>query len=135
MQKLLLFCTISFLAMSCTKEPWQIEMESRLDSMIVLAKSHEQVIASTDAGQVATAAEVLGTHQIFFLEQLGEMARLNVPKSMYTGPLESMKNCAKYLNRVRTAKDLNPEINRIRLLNLRHDVLKDNDDSSTAIGY
>ena len=78
MQKLLLFCTISFFAMSCTKEPWQIEMESRLDSMIVLAKSHEQVIASTDAGQVATAAEVLGTHQIFFLEQLGEMARLNV---------------------------------------------------------
>ena len=74
MQKLLLFCTISFLAMSCTKEPWQIEMGSRLDSMIVLAKSHEQVISSTDAEQVAAAADVFGAHQIFFLEQLDEMA-------------------------------------------------------------
>ena len=135
MQKLLLFCTLSLFVISCTKEPWQIEMGSRLDSMIVLAKSHEQVIASTDAEQVAAASDVLGAHQIFFLEQLDEMARLNVPKSMYTGPLETMKNCTKYLNRVRTAKDLNPEKHRERLSNLRHDVLKGHLDSSTAIGY
>jgi hypothetical protein len=135
MQKLLLFCTLSLFVISCTKEPWQIEMGSRLDSMIVLAKSHEQVIASTDAEQVAAASDVLGAHQIFFLEQLDEMARLNVSKSMYTGPLETMKNCTKYLNRVRTAKDLNPEKHRERLSNLRHDVLKGHLDSSTAIGY
>jgi endonuclease III-like uncharacterized protein len=54
---------------------------------------------------------------------------------MYTGPLETMKNCTKYLNRVRTAKDLNPEKHRERLSNLRHDVLKGHLDSSTAIGY
>ena len=135
MQKLLLFCMLSLFVISCTKEPWQIEMGSRLDSMIVLAKSHEQVIASTDAEQVAAASDVLGAHQIFFLEQLDEMARLNVPKSMYTGPLETMKNCTKYLNRVRTAKDLNPEKHRERLSNLRHDVLKGHLDSITAIGY
>lgn len=135
MQKLLLFCTLSLFVISCTKEPWQIEMGGRLDSMIVLAKSHEQVIASTDAEQVAAASDVLGAHQIFFLEQLDEMARLNVSKSMYTGPLETMKNCTKYLNRVRTAKDLNPEKHRERLSNLRHDVLKGHLDSTTAIGY
>jgi hypothetical protein len=135
MQKLLLFCTLSLFVISCTKEPWQIEMGGRLDSMIVLAKSHEQVIASTDAEQVAAASDVLGAHQIFFLEQLDEMARLNVPKSMYTGPLETMKNCTKYLNRVRTAKDLNPEKHRERLSNLRHDVLKGHLDSTTAIGH
>ena len=135
MQKLLLFCMLSLFVISCTKEPWQIEMGGRLDSMIVLAKSHEQVIASTDAEQVAAASDVLGAHQIFFLEQLDEMARLNVPKSMYTGPLETMKNCTKYLNRVRTAKDLNPEKHRERLSNLRHDVLKGHLDSTTAIGY
>jgi hypothetical protein len=135
MQKLLLFCMLSLFVISCTKEPWQIEMGSRLDSMIVLAKSHEQVIASTDAEQVAAASDVFGAHQIFFLEQLDEMARLNVPKSMYTGPLETMKNCTKYLNRVRTAKDLNPEKHRERLSNLRHDVLKGHLDSTTAIGY
>ena len=135
MQKLLLFCTLNLFVISCTKEPWQIEMGGRLDSMIVLAKSHEQVIASTDAEQVAAASDVLGAHQIFFLEQLDEMARLNVPKSMYTGPLETMKNCTKYLNRVRTAKDLNPEKHRERLSNLRHDVLKGHLDSTTAIGY
>ena len=135
MQKLLLFCTLSLFVISCTKEPWQIEMGSRLDSMIVLAKSHEQVIASTDAEQVAAASDVLGAHQIFFLEQLDEMARLNVSKSMYTGPLETMKNCTKYLNRVRTAKDLTPEKNRLRLSNLRHDVLKGHLDSTTAIAY
>ena len=135
MQKLLLFCTLSLFVISCTKEPWQIEMGSRLDSMIVLAKSHEQVITSTDVEQVAAASDVLGAHQIFFLEQLDEMARLKVPKSVYTGPLESMKNCAKYLSRVRTSKDLNPEKNRERLSNLRHDVLKGHLDSTTAIGY
>ena len=135
MQKLLLFCTLSLFVISCTKEPWQIEMGGRLDSMIVLVKSHEQVIASTDAEQVAAASDVLGAHQIFFLEQLDEMARLNVSKSMYTGPLETMKNCTKYLNRVRTAKDLNPEKHRERLSNLRHDVLKGHLDSTTAIGY
>ena len=135
MQKLLLFCMLSLFVISCTKEPWQIEMGGRLDSMIVLAKSHQQVIASTDAEQVAAASDVLGAHQIFFLEQLDEMARLNVPKSMYTGPLETMKNCTKYLNRVRTAKDLNPEKHRERLSNLRHDVLKGHLDSTTAIGY
>ena len=44
--------------MSCTQEPWKIEMGSRLDSMIVLAKSHEQVIASTAVEQVAAASDV-----------------------------------------------------------------------------
>ncbi len=135
MRKLLLFCTLSLFVISCAKEPWQIEMGSRLDSMIVLAKSHEKVISSTDKEQVAKAAEVLGTHQIFFLEQLDEMARLNVPKRMYTGPLETMKNCAKYLNRVQTAKDLRPEKNRERLSYLRHDVLNGHLDSTTAIQY
>jgi hypothetical protein len=46
-----------------------------------------------------------------------------------------MKNCTKYLNRVRTAKDLTPEKNRLRLSNLRHDVLKGHLDSTTAIAY
>lgn len=135
MRKLLVFCLLSLFVMSCAKEPWQIEMGRRLDSMVVLTESHERVIASTDAEQVAAAAAVLGAHQIFFLEQLDEMARLEVPKSMYTGPLETMKNCSKYLNRVLTARDLNPEKNHIRLSNLRHDVLKDHLDSTTAIQY
>ena len=121
--------------MSGTEEPGQSEMGSRLESSMVLAKSHEQGIASTDCEQVVAASDVWGANQIFCLAQLEEIARLKVPKSVYTGPLESMKNCAKYLNRVRTSKDLNPEKNRERLSNLRHDVLKGHLDSTTAIGY
>ncbi|MBL6683169.1 MAG: hypothetical protein K0U22_05905 [Bacteroidetes bacterium] len=135
MRPILLYCTIGLFAMSCAKEPWQIEMGSRLDSMVVLAKSHEQVMASTNLEQVGNSADVLGAYQIFFFEQLDEMTRLNVPKAIYTGPLETMKNCTKYLNRVRTAKDLTPEKNRLRLSNLRHDVLKGHLDSTTAIAY
>ena len=58
MRPILLYCTIGLFAMSCAKEPWQIEMGSRLDSMVVLAKSHEQVMASTNLEQVGNSADV-----------------------------------------------------------------------------
>ena len=121
----------------CTQDPWVPVMTNKLDSMITLSRSHESVIASIDKDRVATAFEVLGAYEVFFNENLDEMQRLEVDKSMYTGPLYEMANCVKYLGRVNGSYSdgLDPEFTTMQLKHLSVDVAAGTLDSAEATPY
>lgn len=121
----------------CTQDPWVPVMTNKLDSMITLSKSHESVIASIDKDRVATAFEVLGAYEVFFNENLDEMQRLEVDKSMYTGPLYRMTNCVKYLGRVdgSFSAEVDPLKNTVQLEHLLADVRSSILDSADAVNY
>ena len=135
----LLFLALLFLGItSCSQqEPWQVEMVSRLDSMVVLSESHEAVISSVDSARVAEAYLEMGDLQVFFLAQVDEMMELGVPKKMFTGPLFQMDECVKYYGRVvgSYTNELDPKYNSTQLSNLRATVEKGSLDSVTAVKY
>jgi hypothetical protein len=122
---------------SCQKQAWQMEMGQKLDSMITLSESHEQVIASTDMDQVQEAFETLGAFEVFFTDHLDDMEVLQVDRSMYTGPLYDMANCVKYLGRVNGSysNGLDPEFTTMQLRHLSFDVAAGTIDSAEASPY
>ena len=122
---------------SCSQAPWVPEMAEDLDSMITLSKSHEAVIASTDKARVSEAYKVLGGYEVFFTENLAEMEALKVDKSMYTGPLYRMTNCAKYLGRVEGSfsAEIDPVANTAQLTHLLSDLRSNALDSAAAVTY
>ena len=73
--------------------------DGMLDSMVVLSKSHESVIASVDSTKVQQAYLEMGDFKLF-LANVDEMMEMGVPKIMFTGPLYKMENCVKYYGRV-----------------------------------
>jgi hypothetical protein len=114
-----------------------MEMGQKLDSMITLSESHEQVIASTDMDQVQEAFETLGAFEVFFTDHLDDMEVLQVDRSMYTGPLYDMANCVKYLGRVNGSysNGLDPEFTTMQLRHLSFDVAAGTIDSAEASPY
>ena len=122
---------------SCQKQAWQMEMGQKLDSMITLSESHEQVIASTDMDQVQEAFETLGAFEVFFTDHLDDMEVLQVDRSMYTGPLYDMANCVKYLGRVNGSysNGLDPEFTTMQLRHLSFDVAAGTIDGAEASPY
>lgn len=138
MNKVLSLLSIALLLGSCAQpEPWQAEMTSRLDSMIVLSESHAAVLESTDSAEVHDAYLTMGELQVFFLENVNEMQALQVPKKMYTGPLYKMENCVKYYGRVvgSYTDKLDPKYNTTQLSTLRNTVLDGHLDSVQAVKY
>ena len=131
---------IALIALSMSsyqKQAWQMEMGQKLDSMITLSESHEQVIASTDMDQVQEAFETLGAFEVFFTDHLDDMEVLQVDRSMYTGPLYDMANCVKYLGRVNGSysNGLDPEFTTMQLRHLSFDVAAGTIDSAEASPY
>lgn len=59
-------------------------MTGMLDSMVVLSKSHERVINSVDSTKVQQAYMEMGELQVFFLDNVDEMLKMGVPKTMFT---------------------------------------------------
>jgi hypothetical protein len=137
MNKVFGIALIALSMSSCQKQAWQMEMGQKLDSMITLSESHEQVIASTDMDQVQEALETLGAFEVFFTDHLDDMEVLQVDRSMYTGPLYEMANCVKYLGRVNGSYSdgLDPEFTTIQLRHLNDDVAAGILDSAAAAPY
>ena len=137
MNKVFGIALIALSMSSCQKQAWQMEMGQKLDSMITLSESHEQVIASTDMDRVQEAFETLGAFEVFFTEHLDDMEVLQVDRSMYTGPLYDMANCMKYLGRVRGSYSdgLDPEFTTMQLRHLSFDVAAGTLDSAEATPY
>lgn len=137
MYKVFGFALIVLTMSSCQKQPWQMEMGQKLDSMITLSESHEQVIASTNMDRVQEAFETLGAFEVFFTDHLDDMEVLQVDKSMYTGPLYEMANCVKYLGRVNGSYSdgLDPEFTTMQLKHLSVDVAAGTLDSAEATPY
>jgi len=138
MRPLLLFLAALVGLSSCAPtEPWRVEMREKLDSMVVLAESHVQVAQSLEQEAVAEAAKQVGALQVFFIDHTEDMIALEVDKSMFTGPLFEMENCAKYYGRVMGsyAGDLKLEYNLEQLQNLRKDISSGALDSTVAADY
>ena len=138
MRNLFLLALLSLGITSCSQqEPWQVEMVSRLDSMVVLSESHEAVISSVDSARVTDAYLEMGDLQVFFLAQVDEMMVLGVPKKMFTGPLFQMDECVKYYGRVvgSYTSELDPKFNSTQLSTLRSTVESGNIDSASAVKY
>lgn len=137
MNKVFGIALITLSMSSCQKQAWQMEMGQKLDSMITLSESHEQVIASTDMDRVQEAFETLGAFEVFFTEHLDDMEVLQVDRSMYTGPLYDMANCVKYLGRVNGSYSdgLDPEFTTMQLRHLSFDVAAGTIDSAEAAPY
>ena len=122
---------------SCQTEPWQTVMVERLDSMVVLSESHVKVIESVDSAVVNQSYLEMGELNVFFSEHIKEMQELDIPKSVYTGPLYTMENCTKYYGRVVSsfAKKSDIEYNTEQLRTLLRDVQAGLYDSTEAVGY
>lgn len=137
MRKLLPLASFLLLFTACQTEPWQTEMVRRLDSMVVLSESHQQVIASVDSAEVHQAYLEMGEYTVFFTDHLEDMQALEIPKSVYTGPLYEMENCVKYFGRVvgSFANESEVAFNLDQLKSLRKDVNAGLYDSTEAVGY
>jgi len=138
MRNLLFLALLSLGITSCSQqEPWQVDMVSRLDSMLVLSESHQAVIESLDSARVADAYLEMGDLQIFFLAQVDEMMELGVAKEVFTGPLFQMEECVKYYGRVvgSYTDELDPKYNSTQLSTLRSTVKIGNIDSASAVKY
>lgn len=137
MRKLLLLAAVAVTLGSCQKAPWQTEMVSRLDSMVVLSESHEEVLASLDSVALQEAAQEMTDFMAFFTQNLPLMDSLGVDKDMYTGPLKQMRECNKYYGRVLGSytEKIDAGYNAAQLKSLRADVNRGKWDSATAVGY
>lgn len=134
---LLLLAAFVGLASCAPTEPWRVEMTEKLDSMVVLAKSHVEVAQSLEQEKVAVASKQIGDLQIFFIEHTEDMIALEIDKKMFTGPLFEMENCAKYYGRVlgSYAGDLKLDYNLRQLQTLRKDISSGALDSIGAVEY
>lgn len=122
---------------SCSHEPWQVEMTSRLDSMIVLSESHLSVIQSIDTAKLRIQYDTLSTYKHFFGEYGMRGDTPVFERSVYTGPLYEMEWCEKYYGRVlgEYAMLAQPVFNVEQLKSLRKDVNGGLLDSAEAVGY
>jgi|SaaInl5LU_22_DNA_1037371.scaffolds.fasta_scaffold16414_2 hypothetical protein len=134
----LLFAALALTLFSCNRaEPWQVEMTQRLDSMVALSESHLEVVKSIEQQRVEEAYKEMGGYQVFFTDHTNDLIQLDVPKSMFTGPLYDMETCTKYYGRVvgSFTKDLDITYNTAQLKTLRKDASNGALDSAQAVAY